>query len=174
MVCAQAGSVHVRIRRDADEQMVLAHVTNRLNALVSTLTVQIFKDDWSRPSLTGGVLATGSLSLSEYVTSAAMTKQLDESNPVTSTPAKPSSPPPEFSFNTPGKHVQPVVFPMAQQHRPLYSSGVLKQGFSQAGGAAAMRLGIGVPSVQSYRTVNTVPHRYTSNLSPSQTDQQRL
>ncbi|KAA0717529.1 Zinc transporter 6 [Triplophysa tibetana] len=103
-----AGSVHVRIRRDADEQMVLAHVTNRLNALVSALTVQIFKDDWSRPSLT-----TGSLGLSEYVTSAvfppAVTKQLEECDPVTSTPAKPSSPPPEFSFNTPGKHVQPVV-----------------------------------------------------------------
>ncbi|XP_057198843.1 zinc transporter 6 [Triplophysa rosa] len=171
-----AGSVHVRIRRDADEQMVLAHVTNRLNAQVSVLTVQIFKDDWSRPSLTGGVLPTGSLSLSEYVTSAAfppaVTKQLEECDPVTSTPAKPSSPPPEFSFNTPGKHIQPVVFPMAQQHRP-YSSGVLKQGLGQAGGAAAMRLGFGVPSDQGYRTVNTVPHRYTSNLSPSQTDQQR-
>lgn len=182
-VCAQAGSVHVRIRRDADEQMVLAHVTNRLNALVSALTVQIFKDDWSRPSLTGGVLPTASLSLSEYVTSAAfppaVTKQLEECDPVTSTPAKPSSPPPEFSFNTPGKHVQPVVFPMAQQQRPLaygtppYSSGVLKQGLGQASGAAAMRLGFGMPSVQGYRTVNTVPHRYTSNLSPSQTHQQR-
>jgi len=46
----QAGSVHVRVRRDADEQMVLAHVYNRLSNLVSVLTVQIFKDDWSRPS----------------------------------------------------------------------------------------------------------------------------
>ena len=46
----QAGSVHVRVRRDADEQMVLAHVYNRLANLVSVLTVQIFKDDWSRPS----------------------------------------------------------------------------------------------------------------------------
>jgi len=42
--------VHVRVRRDADEQMVLAHVYNRLANLVSVLTVQIFKDDWSRPS----------------------------------------------------------------------------------------------------------------------------
>jgi len=40
----------VRVRRDADEQMVLAHVYNRLANLVSVLTVQIFKDDWSRPS----------------------------------------------------------------------------------------------------------------------------
>jgi len=46
----QAGSVHVRVRRDADEQMVLAHVYNRLANLVSVLTIQIFKDDWSRPS----------------------------------------------------------------------------------------------------------------------------
>ena len=46
----QAGSVHVRIRRDADEQMVLAHVFNRLGNLISVLTVHIFKDDWARPS----------------------------------------------------------------------------------------------------------------------------
>lgn len=42
--------MHVRVRRDADEQMVLAHVYNRLANLVAVLTVQIFKDDWSRPS----------------------------------------------------------------------------------------------------------------------------
>ena len=46
----QAGSVHVRIRRDADEQMVLSHVYHRLSNLISVLTVQVFKDDWSRPS----------------------------------------------------------------------------------------------------------------------------
>ncbi|KAH9519580.1 hypothetical protein Btru_003067 [Bulinus truncatus] len=42
-----AGSVQVRVRRDADEQLVLAHVFNRLNNLVHHLTIQIFKDDWS-------------------------------------------------------------------------------------------------------------------------------
>ncbi|CAK8694762.1 unnamed protein product [Clavelina lepadiformis] len=42
-----AGSVCVRVRRDADEQMVLAHVTNRLSPLVTQLTVQVVKDDWS-------------------------------------------------------------------------------------------------------------------------------
>ena len=42
--------MHVRIRRDADEQMVLAHVVNRLSNLVPVLTVQVFKDDWTRPS----------------------------------------------------------------------------------------------------------------------------
>lgn len=181
-----AGSVHVRIRRDADEQMVLAHVTNRLNALVSTLTVQIFKDDWVRPSLTSGALPAGSLSLSEYVSSAAfppvMSKPHEELNPVTSTPAKPSSPPPEFSFNTPGKHVQPVVFPTAHQHRPFNAplsygaspySGMLSQGFQGPG----MRLGFGVgarmPSAQGYRTLNAAPHRYGSGLPTTQTDQQR-
>ncbi|XP_060077095.1 zinc transporter 6-like [Ylistrum balloti] len=45
-----AGSVQVRVRRDADEQMVLAHVYNRLSNLVNHLTVQIFKDDWTRSS----------------------------------------------------------------------------------------------------------------------------
>ncbi|KAI8788760.1 zinc transporter 6 [Biomphalaria glabrata] len=52
-----AGSVQVRVRRDADEQLVLAHVYNRLNNLVHQLTIQIFKDDWTRssayPSFTG-------------------------------------------------------------------------------------------------------------------------
>jgi len=42
-----AGSVHVRIRRDANEQMVLAHVHDRLQAVVSDLTIQAFKDDWA-------------------------------------------------------------------------------------------------------------------------------
>ncbi|XP_046849273.1 zinc transporter 6-like [Xenia sp. Carnegie-2017] len=45
------GSLHVRVRRDADEQLVLAHVTNKLAAYVTDLTVQVFKEDWSR---TGG------------------------------------------------------------------------------------------------------------------------
>lgn len=42
------GSLHVRIRRDADEQLVLAHVWNKLAGLVQHLTVHIFKDDWMR------------------------------------------------------------------------------------------------------------------------------
>uniref|UniRef100_A0A8C2A7Y2 Solute carrier family 30 member 6 n=1 Tax=Cyprinus carpio TaxID=7962 RepID=A0A8C2A7Y2_CYPCA len=182
-VSAQAGSIHVRIRRDADEQMVLAHVTNRLHTLVSPLTVQIFKDDWARHSLTSSTLPTGSLSLSEYVASAAFppagSKPLEESNLVTSTPVKPSSPPPEFSFNTPGKHIQPVVFQTAQQHRPFntplssgmspYSS-MLNQGLVHPSGGPALRMGFGV---QGYRTLNAAPHRYGSGLPASQTGQQR-
>jgi hypothetical protein len=42
------GSLHVRIRRDADEQLVLAHVWNKLAGLVQILTIHIFKDDWMR------------------------------------------------------------------------------------------------------------------------------
>jgi zinc transporter 6 len=41
------GSLHVRIRRDANEQLVLAHLTNRLSNLVSDLTIQVFKDEWA-------------------------------------------------------------------------------------------------------------------------------
>lgn len=44
-------------------------------------------------------------------------KGTDDSNPVTSTPTKPSSPPPEFSFNTPGKNVSPVIL-LNTQTRP--------------------------------------------------------
>lgn len=42
------GSLQVRIRRDADEQLVLAHVWNKLAGIVQHLTVHIFKDDWMR------------------------------------------------------------------------------------------------------------------------------
>jgi hypothetical protein len=42
------GSLHVRIRRDADEQLVLAHVWNKLAGLVQILTIHVFKDDWMR------------------------------------------------------------------------------------------------------------------------------
>ncbi|KAK4327784.1 hypothetical protein Pmani_001754 [Petrolisthes manimaculis] len=46
------GSLHVRIRRDANEQMVLAHVRERLATLVPLLTIQVYKDDWTRSSTT--------------------------------------------------------------------------------------------------------------------------
>jgi len=41
------GTIHVRVRRDANEQVVLSHLTNRLSNLVSNLTIQVFKDEWS-------------------------------------------------------------------------------------------------------------------------------
>lgn len=43
-----AGSIHVRIRRDADEQLVLAHVWNKLSGVIKNLTIHVFKDDWIR------------------------------------------------------------------------------------------------------------------------------
>ncbi|KAM6127892.1 zinc transporter 6 isoform 3-T3 [Pterocles gutturalis] len=158
-----AGSVHVRIRRDANEQMVLAHVTNRLYTLVSTLTVQIFKDDWIRPTLSSVPIANNILNLSDHhVIPMPPLKAADNLNPVTSTPAKPSSPPPEFSFNTPGKNVNPVILLNTQtrpyglgfNHGSVPYSSVLSQGFGIPGMGAT----------QGFRTGFTdVPSRYGTN-----------
>eukprot|EP00127_Corallochytrium_limacisporum_P005288 Clim_evm19s202 gene=Clim_evmTU19s202 len=41
-----AGYIHVRIRRDANEQVVLTHIHQKLSQFVSDLTVQVIKDDW--------------------------------------------------------------------------------------------------------------------------------
>ncbi|MEJ1287171.1 solute carrier family 30 (zinc transporter) member 6 [Cricetulus griseus] len=153
-----AGSVHVRIRRDANEQMVLAHVTNRLYTLVSTLTVQIFKDDWIRPALLSGPVASNALNFSDHhIIPMPLLKNVDDRIPVTSTPAKPSSPPPEFSFNTPGKNVSPVIL-LNTQTRPYglglsrghtpYSS-VLGQGLAVPGVGAGQGLRPTFPHVPS-------------------------
>ncbi|RMC12597.1 hypothetical protein DUI87_10119 [Hirundo rustica rustica] len=159
----EAGSVHVRIRRDANEQMVLAHVTNRLYTLVSTLTVQIFKDDWIRPTLSSVPIANNILNLSDHhIIPMPSLKAADNSNPVTSTPAKPSSPPPEFSFNTPGKNVSPVILLNTQtkpyglgfNHGSAPYSSVLSQGLGMPGMGAA----------QGFRTgFANVPSRYGTN-----------
>uniref|UniRef100_A0A3Q4GQB2 Solute carrier family 30 member 6 n=1 Tax=Neolamprologus brichardi TaxID=32507 RepID=A0A3Q4GQB2_NEOBR len=159
-VRAGAGSAHVRIRRDANEQLVLAHVTNRLLPLVSTLTVQIFKDDWSRPLLTGALSSSSSSSpaaspLGAADGYAALASSLPplllssggEFDPLTSTPSKPTSPPPEFSFDTPGRNVQPMVLAALghHTHRPYgglglsYGStpytGMLNQGLARISAA---------------------------------------
>lgn len=177
-----AGSAHVRIRRDANEQLVLAHVTNRLLPLVSTLTVQIFKDDWTRPLLTGTLSSSPSippLAPSDgYGPLTSLTPMLlssGELDPLTSTPSKPTSPPPEFSFNTPGRNVQAVVLPAPGQHthRPYgvglgYGAsaytGMLSQGQTRPLEAQGLGtgLGLGVPS-QNYRTAygaTTAPLRF--------------
>nr|XP_047908055.1 zinc transporter 6 isoform X2 [Anser cygnoides] len=158
-----AGSVHVRIRRDANEQMVLAHVTNRLYALVSTLTVQIFKDDWIRPTLSSVPIANNMLNLSDHhIISMPSLKAADNLNPITSTPAKPSSPPPEFSFNTPGKNVNPVIL-LNTQTRP-YGLG-LNHGSTPY--SSVLNQGFGIPGMgaqQGFRTGFTnVPSRYGTN-----------
>nr|XP_004667393.1 zinc transporter 6 isoform X1 [Jaculus jaculus] len=153
-----AGSVHVRIRRDANEQMVLAHVTSRLCTLVSTLTVQTFKDDWMRPAVMSGPVAANVLNFSDHhIIPMPLLKNTDGVTPVTSTPAKPSSPPPEFSFNTPGKNVSPVIL-LNTQTRPYglglnhvytpYSS-VLNQGLAGPGLGAAPGFRTGYTSIPS-------------------------
>lgn len=143
--------------------MVLAHVTNRLYTLVSTLTVQIFKDDWIRPTLSSVPIANNILNLSDHhIIPMPSLKAADNLDPVTSTPAKPSSPPPEFSFNAPGENVSPVIL-LNTQTRPYglgfnhgstpYSS-VLNQGFGIPGMGAT----------QGFRTGFTnVPTRYGTN-----------
>ncbi|XP_014439763.1 zinc transporter 6 isoform X2 [Tupaia chinensis] len=158
-----AGSVHVRIRRDANEQMVLAHVTNRLYTLVSTLTVQIFKDDWIRPALLSGPVAANVLNFSDHhIIPMPLLKGTDDLNPVTSTPAKPSSPPPEFSFNTPGKNVSPVIL-LNTQTRP-YGLG-FNHGHTPY--SSMFNQGLGVPGIgatQGFRTGFTnIPSRYGTN-----------
>ncbi|XP_071015641.1 zinc transporter 6-like [Oncorhynchus clarkii lewisi] len=181
-----AGSVHVRIRRDANEQMVLAHVTNRLFTLVSTLTVQIFKDDWIRPSLVAEALPAGTLRPSDYGGLSSFVppppKPSEDINRLTSTPFKPSSPPPEFSFNTPGRHVRPVVLPNTQPQRPYgmglsygaspYTS-MLNQDLARPGMGIGMNLGMGagMPSSQGFRSA--APQRFGSIPVPSQYSQYR-
>uniref|UniRef100_A0A2K6FBX9 Zinc transporter 6 n=1 Tax=Propithecus coquereli TaxID=379532 RepID=A0A2K6FBX9_PROCO len=159
----EAGSVHVRIRRDANEQMVLAHVTNRLYTLVSTLTVQIFKDDWIRPALLSGPVAANVLNFSDHhIIPMPLLKGTDDLNPVTSTPTKPSSPPPEFSFNSPGKNVNPVIL-LNTQTRP-YGLG-LNHGHTSY--SSIFNQGLGVPGIgatQGFRTGFTnIPSRYGTN-----------
>eukprot|EP00794_Sanderia_malayensis_P020588 gene20588-22619_t len=44
-----AGSFHVRVSRDADEQMILAKITHRLSPFIHQLTIQTYKDDRSLP-----------------------------------------------------------------------------------------------------------------------------
>lgn len=166
----QAGSVHVRIRRDANEQMVLAHVTNRLSTLISTLTVQIFKDEWARPVLSSGAMPRNMLTIPDHhiIQMPSLKTSGDELSPMTSTPSKPSSPPPEFAFNTPGKNINPVILSNTQTkpYGPgLYGSSPYGSTFSQ---------GFGVPglgSTQGLRTGYTnVANRY-GTYTPQQSSQ---
>lgn len=143
--------------------MVLAHVTNRLYTLVSTLTVQIFKDDWIRPTLSSVPIANNMLNLSDHhIIPMPSLKAADNLNPVTSTPAKPSSPPPEFSFNTPGKNVSPVIL-LNTQTRP-YGLGF---NHGSAPYSSVLNQGFGIPGMgatQGFRTGFTnVPSRYGTN-----------
>nr|XP_054759168.1 zinc transporter 6-like [Lytechinus pictus] len=61
-----AGSLHVRVRRDADEQLVLAHVFNKLSHLVNILTIQIIKDEWTRMNPVSTAIASNRSTLPDY------------------------------------------------------------------------------------------------------------
>jgi len=63
-----AGSIHVRVRRDANEQLVLSHLTNQLSSLVPVLTIQVFKDDWTRSSATTLQLLNDSARVASFST----------------------------------------------------------------------------------------------------------
>lgn len=178
----QAGSAHVRIRRDANEQLVLAHASNRLLPLVSTLTVQIFKDDWTRPVLAGTVSPPVSTPHHATESSASLPPLVD---PLTSTPSKHGNPPPEFAFETPGRNVAPMVLPTAGLHlhrpygslglaygAPTYTGGLgpapaqpgfgLRPGLHAVGGAYR---GLGVASAGTFRTSfggSVVPLRFST------------
>lgn len=156
--------MHVRIRRDANEQMVLAHVTNRLYTLVSTLTVQIFKDDWVRPTVISGPVTANVLNFSDqHFFPMPPVRTTEDVNPLTSTPAKASSnSPPEFSFNTPGKNVSPLLF-LNTQTRP--NSVGLPHGHLPHNHVLAQ--GLGMPRIGAtpdFRTgFTSVPSRYGTN-----------
>ncbi|KAG8444126.1 hypothetical protein GDO86_009345 [Hymenochirus boettgeri] len=168
-----AGSVHVRIRRDANEQMVLAHVTNRLNALVSNLTVQIFKDDWARPVLGSGTLAPNMLHVPEHhiIQMPSLKLTSEDLSPMTSTPSKPSSPPPEFAFNTPGKNMNPVILANTQT-RP-FGVGL---NYGTMPYTATFNQGLGIPGVGTTQGVRPgityVANRY-GTYTPGQFTQFR-
>uniref|UniRef100_A0A8C5N1H1 Solute carrier family 30 member 6 n=1 Tax=Leptobrachium leishanense TaxID=445787 RepID=A0A8C5N1H1_9ANUR len=169
-----AGSVHVRIRRDANEQMVLAHVTNRLNTLVSTLTVQIFKDEWARPVLSSGPMPTNILNMPEHhvIQMPTLNSPSDELSPMTSTPSKPSSPPPEFAFNTPGRNMNPVILSNTQT-RP-FGVGFNYGAAPYSGATPAQGLMMpGIGTSQSLRTgFSNVANRY-GTYTPGQFTQFR-
>jgi len=56
------GSLYVRVRSDANEQVVLSKVTNLFSPLVTHLTVQVEKDDWALPSVAHATSTESSLS----------------------------------------------------------------------------------------------------------------
>ncbi|XP_068508689.1 zinc transporter 6 [Syngnathus scovelli] len=135
-----AGSAHVRIRRDANEQLVLAHVTNRLLPLVSTLTVQISKDDWTRPLLASLSGPPAGAASEAYAALSSLPPAPPDSDPLTSTPSKPSGPPPEFAFDTPGRNAQPVLLPAsAHRHQHQRAHGPYR-GLAYAGAPLGLRM----------------------------------
>lgn len=102
-----AGSVQVRVRRDADEQLVLAHVYSRLSNIVSNLTIQIFKDDWTRAS-TFNLMGNPAFSQNSTQVPSSYTSTLPSS--------RGPSPTQDLSFSSPmGASFKPVLLPQPEQ-----------------------------------------------------------
>jgi solute carrier family 30 (zinc transporter), member 5/7 len=51
------GSLHIRVRADADEQEVLCRVSNVLRKHINTLTIQVEKDQWVLPDVIGASMS---------------------------------------------------------------------------------------------------------------------
>jgi hypothetical protein len=132
----KAGSVHVRVRRDADEQMVLSHVYHRLANLISVLTVQIFKDDWSRPTAFQ-ILGDTSL-LSKPVEAVA-----PQGVPL---PVAPSYAPPQFPSYIRGP--QPTVPARMTSYGQYGPTGVFKDGLPRT--TLAPHVGVRFPPIPHY------------------------
>jgi len=150
----QAGSVHVRVRRDADEQMVLSHVYHRLANLISVLTVQIFKDDWSRPT---AFQILGDTNL--------MSKPLDVAAPQgIPLSVAPSYAPPMFQSHVRGP--QPTIpTKMATYGQWQYGpTGVVKEGMPRS--TLTPHAGVRFPQIPHYTdAVSSSQIRYANSLS---------
>jgi len=71
------GSLDVRVRRDADQQLVLAHVYNRLSPVVGNLTIQVVKDEqmWLNQSTRKNIASTCVKMHSNNISSSFQTKK---------------------------------------------------------------------------------------------------
>lgn len=151
----QAGSVHVRVRRDADEQMVLSHVYHRLANLISVLTVQIFKDDWSRPT---AFQILGDTSL--------LSKPVDATAPQgVPIPAAPSYAPPQFPSYIRGPLPPTVPTRITTYGQQQYGpAGVVKNGVPRS--TLAPHVGVRFPPIPHYTdTVSSGQTKYSSVTS---------
>ncbi|XP_064623089.1 zinc transporter 6-like isoform X2 [Lineus longissimus] len=112
-----AGSLHVRIRRDANEQMVLAHVTNRLSNIVSKLTIQIFKDDWTTRTSVYQMLANSGIP-GNYAAPGSSSPSRGPSPPVPLHEQAPNAPPrpaaANHNTNSIGQNTNPRSVPELQ------------------------------------------------------------
>jgi len=153
----QAGSVHVRVRRDADEQMVLAHVYNRLANLVSVLTVQIFKDDWSRPS---AFQILGDTSLLSKTSESRPSLPASTISGIPHSGTLPYSTGTQFTGPASYRAASPL---MAGSERPEARQFI--GGHSAAGSVLASHVGVRFPSIPHYTDISSQGSKYTSGES---------